>query len=312
MTRLTIYSLLPAALVFSTVCWGATIYQFQSFQACPGCSTQTGGINDAGVAGADTPGQGYLYDSKTGVSTAVPGALAVTVPGNNGRTPGASAGPGGTFVPFIREADGSSNSYPGYPGAPLTFLLELNQSGVGVGYSTLDFANFFGYLRSPTGTYTQLIYPDALSFGTFALGINQGGTVVGYTANFTENQFAGFLRASNGVWQPFNIPGAISTIPFAINDLGVVAGGYQDLRGWHGFVSMDGTVQTVDYPGAPNTNITGINNLGVLVGNSFDSSRPLAGPFTGFIATPTPEPAWMGAAGCLLVFLCGAVRKIGQ
>ena len=140
------------------ICSAATTYAFQSFEACPGCSTQTGGINDAGIAGVLTPGQGYIYDMKTRVATPVPGAIAITVPGNYGRIPGATLGPDGTVLPLIREADGTTHSVPGYPGAAFTFLLELNQSGAGVGYASLDFNSFFSLFAHTCGC----LYPAGL------------------------------------------------------------------------------------------------------------------------------------------------------
>ena len=266
----------------------------------PGCSTQTGGINDAGLVGAESPDAGYLYDSVSGTSTAFPGAF-ITVPGNNGRVPGGAFQPNGTVVPLIREANGTLNTYPGYPGTALTVLLELNSQGTGVGYASVDFTSFFGFMRSPEGIFTRFDYPGAIGLGTFILGLNETGTAVGYTADDAETQAAGFLRRPNGTWDPFNIPGAQATIPFAINDSGTVAGGYRDEGGmWHGFVWTDGVTQTVDFPGAPDTNITGVNNNGVLVGNTFNSFNGLEGPFNGFIATPTPEPGSLTMVGMMV------------
>ena len=263
-------------------------YSFQSFEVCPSCSTQTGGINDEGLVGAAQFPQGYVYDAKTNQATAIPGALAMTVPSDNGQVPGLAFGPGGLIVPLVRERDGSINLLAGFPGALVTAILQFNGEGASIGWASTNFVSFFGFVRSPDGAYTRFDCPFALPLGTFPLGWNEDGTIVGYTTDPTETDFAGFIRHPDGTWEQFAIPGASSTLPSAINERGMIVGGYRDATGWHGFVWSDGTFRVVDVPGAANTNVTGINNHGMLVGNIFNNTRPLVGPFGGFIARPLP------------------------
>ncbi len=300
-----------AGLALCIVSLAGPIYDFHSFQVCPGCSTQTGGINNAGLVGVDVNDQGYLYDSKAGTALLGPAGAFFTVPNNNGRVPGALANSDGTFAPIVREPNGTVTTYPGYPGAAFTAFLGLNAAGGSVGYASLDFNRWFSFSRSPTGAYTRIDAPGARAMGTIALGFNEAGTIIGYTSETIDRGFKGFIRNPDGSFQEESIPGALDTLPFAINNSGTIVGGYRDASGWHGFVQMSGVVTTVDFPGAPDTNITGINDLGVLVGSTFDSDKPITGgPFTGFIASPLPEPGTVVFTALGLAFIA-ARRRFG-
>jgi hypothetical protein len=281
-------------LVATSIMWAAqdperqTTYQFTSFAVCPGCPTNTGGINDEGLAGAASPSQGYLYDSRTMTATAVPGALAVTIPGDNGVAPGITITPAG-IVPVVREPDGTVITLPGFPGAAITAILEFNRGGAGVGWASYDFQSFFSFERFREGVYTRIDYPGpfgSLTLGTFILGWNQLGTMVGYIGDPTETQAAGIIRHPDGTWERFEIAGSNSTIIYAINESGVLAGGYRDPTGWHGFLWDHGTFQRIDVPGAVNTTVSGINNHRELVGMTFTTKTPLTPDGSGFIAVP--------------------------
>jgi hypothetical protein len=270
----------------------ATTYRFAEFTVCPGCPTSTAGINDQGLVGAAGAGRGYVYDSRTRTATAVPGAFVVTVPNDRGQVAGLTFGPGGTIVPLVRERDGATRVLAGYPGAAITAIIELRPNGAGLGWASADFTTFFSFVRSPDGTDTKLTYPGpvgGLTLGTFLLGWNQGGTMVGYLSDPGELEAVGVIRRRDGTWEPFAVPGALATVIYAINEAGVMVGTYRDAAGWHGFVWDRGALQTVDYPGAANTTISGINNRGELVGFTFTSGLPVAGAAgLGFVATPSP------------------------
>jgi hypothetical protein len=261
-------------------------YSFQPFEVCPGCSTATGGINDEELVGATQFPQGYIYDAKINLAVAVPGALAMTVPSDKGEVPGIAFSSTGLIVPLVRERDGTIRQIDGFPGALITQILQFNGAGASIGAASLDFVTFFGFVRSPDGVYTRLDCPFAMALGTFPLGWKEDGTIIGYTTDPTETDFTGFIRHRDGAWEVFVIPGASSTLPSGINERGAIAGGYRDVDGWHGFVWLGGTFRTIDVPGAADTALTGINNQGTVVGNTFNNSRPLAGPFTGFVARP--------------------------
>jgi hypothetical protein len=268
------------------------------FAVCEGCATTPGGINDEGLAGAALiapnffPVQGYIFDTKKNTVTAVPGALWMTVPAENGIAPGAGFGPGG-IVPVVLGKDGTAKTLEGYPGAGFTSILQFNTNGWSIGSASQNFATWFSFLRSPDGSYTPLTYPGAvgnLTLGTFLLGWNEEGTMVGYLADPTETQFAGLIRGPDGKWAVWNVPGATSTIIYAITESGVMAGTYQDASGWHGFVWGHGELRTVDFPGAANTTISGINNHGELAGFTFAGATPLRTIPAAFVATPDRQP----------------------
>src|SRR5262249_26249812 len=119
-------------------------YEFRSFAVCPGCPTSTGGINNDGLVGASGPGQGYIYDSRNNTATAVPGALALTVPANDGIIPGITISPSG-IAPFLLQRDGTVKTVPGFPGAAITAILQLNGGGDSVGWASENFQSFFSF-----------------------------------------------------------------------------------------------------------------------------------------------------------------------
>ena len=148
--------------------------------------------------------------------------------------------------------------------------------------------------------------PGANGYGTVPVGLSQLGTVAGYyyDANYVSH---GFLRSPGGRFTTFDAPGAGTvanddngTFPSGINQLGTVAGYYNDAnRVSHCFLlSPDGKFTTFDAPGA-DTNpadalgswLIGISALGATSGSYIDANymyhsfvRSSAGKFTDFDA----------------------------
>ena len=259
----------------------AAPYTFHLLDACAGCVTGANGISNNGLVGAGANGQGYVYDSKLGTWTSVPGTFVMTVPANNGEAPGLTIGNFGAPAPVIRDRDGTVRQVPGFPGSRITAIIQLDDNGSGVGWTSADVVHWFSFVRTRDGTYTSLSYPGPvgpLTLGTFLLGRNASGTMVGYLADPTETQTAGVIRDKDGTWREFMIPGSSGTMIYAINETGTLAGTYRDADGrWHGFVWTRGAVQTVDAPGASNTVASGINNRGELVIDTFTGASPLTG-----------------------------------
>ena len=94
--------------------------------------------------------------------------------------------------------------------------------------------------------------------GTFAFANNDLGLIVGY---YTDTNIVphGFLRTPDGRITSFEAPGAglghgldLGTLAYAINDLGVIAGQFEDSSDvFHGFVRFpNGSFTTFDAPGA--------------------------------------------------------------
>src|SRR5215467_646140 len=66
-----------------------------------------------------------------------------------------------------------------------------------------------------------------------------------------------------------DVPGAINTQAFGINDSGQIVGFFDDALGGHGFVlDTGGNFTTIDVPGASSTRAFGINDSGQIVGIS--------------------------------------------
>ena len=82
-----------------------------------------------------------------------------------------------------------------------------------------------------------------------------------------------------GRFTKFDIPGAITTAPYEINNRGQIVGNYGDAAGAeHGFVLRRGVVTTIDHPGATaspaltGTRVVGIDDRGRLVGSYGDDA----------------------------------------
>jgi hypothetical protein len=139
------------------------------------------------------------------------------------------------------------------------------------------------------GSFSTITDPAAQTSGnfqgTYATGINNGGTIVGYSYTST-GAFQGFIDAGGG-FATINDPLAATTgfdagtLASGINDSGVIVGKYVDAAGIeHGFVDNAGVFTTIDDPNAATavdpgpygggTAVTGIDNSGTLVGYYVD------------------------------------------
>ena len=89
-----------------------------------------------------------------------------------------------------------------------------------------------------------------------------------------DQKFPGFLWSGGAfIMTPFNVPNALRTVPFGINDLGQIVGDYFDASGCcHGFLLSQGTYTKLDAPGSILTVAEGINNAGVIVGVYLDTN----------------------------------------
>jgi probable HAF family extracellular repeat protein len=137
---------------------------------------------------------------------------------------------------------------------------------------------------------------------------------VGYQAQASTGTH-GFLD-TGGSFTTIDVPGAVFTNAYGINDSGQIVGRFGDATGnFHGFLDTDGSFTTIDVPGAMMTNAYGINDSGQIVGQYVDSS----GIGHGFLATPqrppsvtcmaTPNTLWPPNGKSVVVTVSGTITS---
>jgi probable HAF family extracellular repeat protein len=153
-----------------------------------------------------------------------------------------------------------------------------------------------GFFRDRRGKCTILDFPGANL--TEALGVNDGGQVVGDYRDANTGSFHGFLWDA-GQFMMIDVPftGGHSTSPSGINNVGQIVGFYDDNNGRHGFLYSDGTFTSFDFPEAVVTLPFDINDNGQILGifttdtgsGSFvlaeDTFRTFDVPFPGVVLT---------------------------
>jgi hypothetical protein len=205
---------------------------------------------DPPPAGAGTTSHGLLIDD--GVLTPIDHPHAATVP----RTPDGQTGTATLGVNDRGEILGAYESRDRV-----------------VRHFVRDREGLFAIIDDPPGTRG-----DGLSYE--AVDINNRGEIVGFYNDEQGATTTGFLRTGRGRFANVDVPGALVTGPFRINDRRQVAGIYVDADGAvHGFLWDDGDVETIDVPGATATVVLGINNRGQMVGSYIDAD----GAYRGFL-----------------------------
>jgi uncharacterized membrane protein len=199
--------------------------KFTTF-AVPGSSMEAGqGTLPASFSGLNLSGQitGLYYDA-------------------NNTFHGYLRNPDGKFVDF--EAPGANLTIPYYG----TFPNSLNEFGAITGNYLDSNSVYHGFVRDPFGHFTTFQAPGADttagSFnGTTPASLNLFGAITGYYED-GNNVYHGFVRDPFGHYTTIDAPGAgtapgsfSGTFAESNNDLGVVAGYYQDGNSvYHGFV----------------------------------------------------------------------------
>ncbi len=242
-------------------------------------------------------------DEPSAGTSAMEGTLVTAVNASGAMTGGYSAAVGivhgfvdanGTFTSFDAPNAGSSPQ-PGYFQGTLGTGIDTAGDVAGV-YADSNNA-YHGFLRSATGTITVLDDPNAptstSSRGTFPMGIDDSGQIVGFYTTGTYNTaslYHGFLysvasktfteiddpNAGTGEYDNNNKEG---TVPTAINASGVVTGYYTDSAGTnHGFIYSAGNYTSFDAPGAAATGHSGLSSGTVPV--SIDTNGDIVGSYT--------------------------------
>ena len=157
-------------------------------------------------------------------------------------------------------------------GSTFETALDINDRGVIVGrYLASDGKTTYGYVRSESGAFVTIQYPDAVF--TVAAGINDVGDIVGQyslPSDIVPGKPAvrhGFLLR-NEVYTSFDPPGSVRTNALGINNAGDIVGRYSTATKStnSGFVLRHGSFNTIDYPGAVETDLWAINGNGEILG----------------------------------------------
>lgn len=255
---------------------------------------------------------GWVYDSKTQEFTELPplspcvglSAMGISESGVIAGDCGVSDSLDEGFL-----LDKKNNyTYLNYPGFEHTFPRAISKTGVVTGYAidNWDDYSWIAFIYAPkSGAFTQIAFPvpdpTLTAWEPLAQGITANGRVVGSVilanADFSYEDYWGFVREPNGAMTYFQVNGQ-PTLARGINDAGVISGfiytpDWSAREGFVGTLATLGGFQTmtnaevlvVPFSGATETLSTAIDNSGDLVGIWIDGS----GNLYGYIATPVPR-----------------------
>jgi uncharacterized membrane protein len=260
------------------------------------------GINDSGqIVGIDFTGpaaKGYLYSDGVLTEFSAPRAIQTYASGINDL---------GQISGFYVDQNNMTHGFVNFAGRSVTtFNLSesegqiggINNSGDLVGY-TIGNTGVGGFKYDVwTGLSTAL--PIELAFG-----INDFGSIVG------SNSIDALLY-SRGVLTEFNVPGALETEAYGINDAGVIVGDYFNTdTNATGFVYQNGNYTFLNVPGAFDTRAFGISNNGEIVGAYFTRTSGSVSEHT-FVANveiPEPKTDWVIALVCCAIIVIGPRRS---
>lgn len=154
-------------------------------------------------------------------------------------------------------------------GVSLTTVHDVNEAGDFCGRYAVSGGLPVGYLNRGS-TLTSIPIPG--NYVT-ASGLNNLNQVVGFYTATGEGEFHGFFRDPDGTLTlGIDYPGAVETVPTAINDAGDIVGYWSDGVRRHGFVlRLPDTFISYDAPHSGTTYFFGINNSGTIVGTYLDT-----------------------------------------
>jgi hypothetical protein len=214
---------------------------------------------------------------------------------------------------FIHYSGGSISLF-GFPGALYTSLNRRNVYGTSVGQYSFPSqgVDTNGLILTSKSTAT-VDYPKALS--TALNGINKWNVMVGSEIDPNLTATFGF-KYTNGTFTRIRYPNSVQTTAIAINDNGVIVGGYElgsFENPWSGYILQNGTFKSLSYipsdinnsgtivagnqihysngtvkqvnvSGATTTFVNGINDLGTITGGAIYTDSQGNSTFKGFTA----------------------------
>jgi len=238
-------------------------------------------INDHGqivglarLAG-DTSTHSFLYSNgtMTDLSPLNSGSIRTVGPSAINNTGQIASGlvVGGVYLPAISDSANGDLTLLGSLGGVTDFgfsgvATSINNSGDAVGYSYTDTINRHAFL------YSNGLMTDIGSLGGYsaALGINDVGTVVGFSATETSGGLAHAFVYSSGLMRDIDpLDGEFSeSYARGVNNLGQVVGQFfdQDQSSHHAFLFSDDTFRDIGVPESPETVAFAINDRAQIVG----------------------------------------------
>jgi hypothetical protein len=174
-----------------------------------------------------------------------------------------------------------------FPGATRTEAWDITNSGDVIGlYANAD-GRLHGFRLDKSGKYTKFDDPDG-DLENDLTGGNDRGVTVGSLLRYdpTMGEAHGYLRDARGRFTTIDVPRALTTLAWRINNRGQVVGIYSDvdrqvpLRFLRGYIYEDGRFIRIDAPGVSNTTLNDINDRSQSVGQAFDSADPLNSHYT--------------------------------
>lgn len=215
------------------------------------------------LADAQSSTDSAASPSLTLVTLDYPGATATMAVGINGlgSIVGYYADSGGDMHGFLYR-DRSFRTLD-YPNSQYNAAYGINNSEVIVGSYITDLQHAY---RFKGGKFTMLL---GFGYGTLAIGINDGGTIVGAGIDFCC-KVHGFINDAAGVFT-IDYPGAADTFADGINREGVVVGTWMDAEGdSHGYKWENGVFDSIAVEGATSTSAYGVNAHNTIVGSYVD------------------------------------------
>ena len=129
-----------------------------------------------------------------------------------------------------------------FPGATATYADFVNSRGGMVGSYVDADGIFHPYIRTPTGRFVSIDFPQAYRLEYFFVhGINDAQTMVARTkvkvVGAPPLTYVGKIQGEDGL-KPFTVPGSVSTEGYNINQDGSIVGHYDTPDGRrHGFIA---------------------------------------------------------------------------
>jgi probable HAF family extracellular repeat protein len=190
----------------------------------------------------------------------------------------------GSFIGSSGQAINSSDQVAGWSDVVVTGTFTTHACIMQVGHNAID----LGTIPSAEG----LLFPSAVSY---AYGINNLGSVCGYSTTLTGNYHAFIYTAGSGggMTDLGTLPGGRASFAFGINNSGTIVGyGDEGVSGQNfAWIYSSGSMQDLNTltSGAGNWVMQaayGINDYGQIVGTAFNN---VTGVIHGFLLTPTNE-----------------------